>query len=67
VRQYGLGKLKKNSFTSGLELATFRPVAQCLNHYTNKIKLIPFLIYGLFNEPVSNSNYTESNDGMISE
>jgi hypothetical protein len=33
VRLEGLGKLKKFIRLIGLELATFRLVAQCLNHY----------------------------------
>jgi hypothetical protein len=32
VRPEGLGKLKKNHFSLGLEFATFRLIAQCLNH-----------------------------------
>jgi hypothetical protein len=47
VRLEGLGKLKKkNSFTSsGLEPATFRIVAYCLNHYATAKTDIYMYIY----------------------
>jgi hypothetical protein len=69
VRPEGLGKLKKNSFTSsGLEPATFRLVVQCLNNY------VTACAHGMevtnifcFNCAVSSTVCTASSDRVTEE